>query len=98
MTADPSAIAAARARLEQVNAKIAAHPLSSVRFVRAREVVSAAGDAERDAVEASLRAQELPSLAEQGRMLALGLVSLARLNRKRLRLEKKLSMLTGEAG
>lgn len=96
MSAEPSDRSAARERLDRVNARIAAHPLSSDEFRRAREVVAGTPSQEREQVEAALRAENLPSLRTQTRMMFLGLASLARLNRKRIALEQAAG--SGSAG
>jgi len=98
MASSQSAAVALRERLERINSRIAAHPLNSEQFLRARAVVSQAGDAERSEVDATLREQGLPGLGAQTKMMMVGLASLARLNRKRIRLEEKLSAIGGPAG
>ena len=84
-------LATLQARLAEVNARIAAHPLNSAEFARAREVGAAKTDEDAAAVNAELAAQGLPTLGRQARMMALGLTSLARLNRKRIRLEESIA-------
>ena len=85
----------AHRRLEQVTARLRAHPLNSDEFTRAREVVRVHADQGREAVEGALRAEDLPSPGKQSRMLLFGLPSLARLNRKRIELERRAGITPG---
>ena len=91
VTDHPTALAAARERLVDVNQWIAAHPLNSTDFRRARALVGTMPEADRTEIESALRDRGLPSLGKQTKMLALGVTSLARLNRKRIRLEKRVA-------
>jgi len=79
-----------RRRLAIVNERIAEHPLSSEEFTRARAVVAQRTDDGPQAVNAELRAQGVPSLGAQARLIVRRAGSLARLNRKRLRLETRI--------
>jgi hypothetical protein len=89
----PSKISVVRRRLDTVNAQIAAHPLRSDQFVLARAVVARTQSAGDEAVKSALREQALPAPRVQMRMMALGLASLARLNRRRIRLERQVAQL-----
>ncbi|MCC9176817.1 MULTISPECIES: hypothetical protein [unclassified Arthrobacter] len=80
-------------QLDSMNRRIQDHPLNSEKFTRARALVKESSVEDRVEVSATLREQGLPGVGAQMRMLALGLASLARLNRKRLRLENMLSEL-----
>ena len=84
---DPAAV---RRQLDKVQRRLAEHPLNSDEFTRARALIKEMPDADRTSVEAALQAQGLPGFGRQTRLLLVGLPSLARLNRRRLRLEAKL--------
>lgn len=86
-------LAACRKRLEAINARIDQHKLNSPQMKAAREVVAENRDEGRQAVEQALSERGLPTTAEQGRALLLGLTSLARLNRKRVKLENRIAHL-----
>lgn len=88
----------ARSRLSAVNARIDNHALNRPPMKDAREVVAQHPDADKETVERELASQQLPGLAAQGKALFFGLASLARLNRKRLKLEKKIATLEAESG
>ncbi|MDO9377667.1 MAG: hypothetical protein Q7T56_02375 [Nocardioidaceae bacterium] len=96
MSGDHPDLAAARRGLTEVNDRIGAHPLRSQEFLRAREVMAAASEEDADAVDDALRRQGLPGRGRQLRMMALGLTSLARLNRKRLALEARIAELEAD--
>ncbi|WIE64993.1 hypothetical protein DEI99_000255 [Curtobacterium sp. MCLR17_036] len=82
--------AALRARHRGVQARIAAHPLNDPEMERARMLVKNSDGAAQQQVSAELRAQGLPSMTRQTWTLVTGLPGLARLNRRRLRLEREL--------
>ncbi|HEV7951344.1 MAG TPA: hypothetical protein VGP24_16405 [Glaciihabitans sp.] len=83
----------ARSQLGAVNARIDNHVLNRSPMREAREVVAQFPDADKEIVERELASQQLPGLAAQGKALLFGLTSLARLNRKRLKLEKRIATL-----
>ncbi|KPN16326.1 hypothetical protein AO716_15715 [Arthrobacter sp. Edens01] len=87
-TADPVAVCR---QLDQINRRIAKHPLNSEKFTRARALMREAPAEERGTVSAALREQDLPSVPTQMRMMLFGLTSLARLNRRRIKLEEQLA-------
>ncbi|WEO76404.1 hypothetical protein BJQ94_13650 [Cryobacterium sp. SO2] len=78
-------------QLDTITARIDAHVLNSQRMTDARQVTAEHRDAGKGAVEQALSERGLPGAAEQGRALVFGLASLARLNRKRLRLETRIA-------
>mgnify|MGYP004510177547 CR=1 FL=1 len=84
-------ISALRHQLEAVNARIAGHPLQSETFLRARSVAAERTEGDARELNETLRRQGLPTLGAQARMVATGAGSLARLNRRRIRLEKRLA-------
>ena len=73
--------------------QIADHPLNAPDMLAARAVVKEHRAGGRDAIEAELAQRGLPRLSAQSRTLFSGLTSLARLNRKRIRLEQRASEL-----
>jgi hypothetical protein len=95
--ADTSELAQAQLKLDATNARIAAHRLNSTAMTDARAVVKEHRDEGKDAVVQALSERALPTAAQQGKALVLGLPSLARLNRKRLKLEDLVSRLTPPA-
>lgn len=88
----------ARSRLSAVNARIDNHALNRSPLKKAREVVAKFPDADKAVVERELASRQLPGLAAQGRALLFGLASLARLNRRRLKLENKIAKLEASGG
>ena len=86
-------LAEAREQLRSVQARIAGHALNAPEMRAARAVAAKHRDGDRAAVEDELARRGLPSLGAQSRALALGLTSLARLNRKRIRLERRIAEL-----
>lgn len=89
----PHDLTAARRTLERVNARIAAHPLNSARFVRALAVSAEHALQGKQQMEDALRAENLPGSVTQVRMLAFDSIGLARLNRRRIRLEHTIARL-----
>lgn len=83
----------AQRELADITVRIHNHPLNASRMRDAREVVAEHRDAGKDAVEVALAERALPSAAEQGKALVLGVTSLWNLNRKRVRLENRISRL-----
>jgi len=86
-------LARAQSELADINRRIDNHPLNTSPIKDAREVVAEHRDAGKDAVEVALSERALPSTVEQGKALVLGVASLWRLNRKRVRLENRISRL-----
>lgn len=86
-------LAEAREQLRSVHRRIADHALNAPEMVAARAVAAVHRDGDRAVVENELSRRGLPSLAAQSRALVLGLTSLARLNRKRIRLEQRIDEL-----
>ena len=83
------------AELEQVNAAIAALPCQSDAFLVAQEIIETmksegSGTADIDAV---LAAQNLPSVAEVGKVTMESIRSVWKLNRRKNKLEKQLAKL-----
>ena len=83
----------AQTELADITRRIDNHPLNTIPMKDAREVVTENRDAGKDAVEVALSERALPSAVEQGKALVLGVTSLWRLNRKRVRLENRISRL-----
>ena len=79
-------------QLDVINARIDAHALNTAPMKAAREVTAEYRDGGKDAVEKALADRGLPGTAVQGKALVLGLASLARLNRKRIKLENRLDL------
>lgn len=77
-------------RLLDVDAQIAAHPLSSERVQRANEIVALKGVVGIEEVERLLAEQALPSLEELGQIQVAGTVSWWRLHRERRKIETKI--------
>jgi hypothetical protein len=84
-----SRLAKVKKQLREVQEQIADHPLNAPDMLAARAVVKEHRAVERDAIETELARRDLPRLSAQSRALFLGLTSLARLNRKRIRLEQR---------
>lgn len=95
MATTAAKVDAARAKLEAVTARISAHPLNAAPMVEAREFAAEYRDSGMDAVNRALLERNLPSTSEQSKALLLGLASLARLNRRRIRLEARVAALEG---
>lgn len=91
-------LAKAQHQLDAINARIEAHALNAEPMKSARAVTAEHRDAGRDAVEQALAERGLPGAAEQGKALLLGLASLARLNRKRIRQEGRVTRLHSAQG
>lgn len=83
--------ASVQRQLDQVNRRLLDHPLNSEKFTRARALMKESSAEDQDEIRAALQKRGLPGVGTQMRMMALGLPSLARLNRQRLRLENRLS-------
>jgi hypothetical protein len=77
-------------QLDVINGRIDAHALNTAQMKAAREVTAEFRDGGTDAVQKALADRGLPGTAVQGKALVLGLASLARLNRKRVKLENRL--------
>ncbi|AWB85617.1 hypothetical protein C3E77_02580 [Mycetocola zhujimingii] len=90
---DTGRLAKARDELRRVRERIDQHPLNDPAFLEARSVIAEHQESEREVVAAELARRNLPSLGSQSRALVLGLTSLARLNRKRIRLEEQIAKL-----
>ena len=90
---DSNRLAKARNELRAVRERTDQHPLNAPEFLEARSVVAEHQDGEREVAEAELARRNLPSLGAQSRALVLGLTSLARLNRKQIRLEERIAKL-----
>jgi hypothetical protein len=86
-------LARAQSELADINVRIGNHPLNANPMKDARAIVAEHRDAGKDAVEVALAERALPSAAEQGKALVLGVTSLWNLNRKRVRLENRISRL-----
>lgn len=85
-----------RAELARVRAAIDAHPYNAPRLRRAKELIEARrGQCSPEELDAELFARGLPGLAECGRITAAGLVSFARLHRRRARLERRIARAEG---
>jgi hypothetical protein len=97
MTTHNDALAEARNKLDSVNGRINAHVLNTSPMKEAREVVAQHRDDDKSVIQEELRKQGLPTTGEQGRALLFGLTSLARLNRKRIKIEERVSTLEGNA-
>ena len=81
----------AQARLHHVRARIAAHPLMDPRMQEARRIVKESRVEDRRLVTTELRERNLPTMRQQVMTMIVGLPSLARLNRERIKLEDKLN-------
>ena len=90
MVRENAETASVRRQLEEVNRRLRNHPLNSDEFTRARALMKGTSPEDRAEVNAALREQGLPGVGTQMRMMLFGLGSLARLNRRRLRLENLL--------
>lgn len=90
MQNDDPVLREVRRKLEDVDAQISAHPLHSDSFEEARRLGAERVHDDPRSLDNELRSRGLPTLAKQARMIAFGTPSLARLNRKRLKLEQQL--------
>jgi hypothetical protein len=79
---------ALRAELDEVGARISAHPLASPRIRAAHDVVGAVGSRDAAKADQELADQGLPSVAELGRAHVAGLWSWWRLHRRKRKLER----------
>lgn len=93
MTIRDSSLAQCKQRLAAVNKKIDRHVLNSPRMMAAREVLADHRDEGKPVIAGMLSDRGLPTPAQQGRALLFGLTSLARLNRKRIKLETRIAHL-----
>ena len=83
----------AQARLRHVQARIAAHPLSDPRMEEARRIVKESQVEDRRLVTTELRKKNLPTMRQQIMTMIFGLPGLARLNRERVKLQRRLDEL-----
>ena len=81
----------AHARLRHVQSRNAAHPLMDPRMQEARRIVKESQVEDRRLVAAELRDGNLPTMRRQVVTMIVGLPGLARLNRKRIKLERELN-------
>lgn len=80
------------AKLAQVRSDLASHPYNSPQIKQATALIEQLRPHKTSAeIDAELGAKGLPSLAECGKVTARGLVSFARLNRRRVKLEAQLA-------
>ncbi|MBT2484264.1 MULTISPECIES: hypothetical protein [unclassified Microbacterium] len=82
------------ARLKQVEADIAAHPLASEHVKLAQAVVDNADDKDEVEVNRQLTERGLPRLEELGKIVVQGTASWWRLHRDKKRIEKKIGKLS----
>lgn len=82
------------ARLKQVEADIAAHPLASERVKLAQAVVDNADDKDEVEVNRQLTERGLPRLEELGKIVVQGTASWWRLHRDKKKIEKKIGKLS----
>jgi len=80
----------AQARLRRVQERIAAHPLMDPRMQQARRIVKESQVEDRRLVAAELRERDLPTMSQQIITMVFGLPGLARLNRERIMLQRRL--------
>jgi hypothetical protein len=78
------------AKLETVDAEIAAHPLSSTAVKEAHAIIEAKGEKDTAAVERELAERNLPSLEDLGRIQVKTTASWWRLYRDRKKLVHKI--------
>ncbi|MGY1855798.1 hypothetical protein [Modestobacter sp. SYSU DS0290] len=83
-------LSALRAELQQVEARISAHPLASQRVRAAQQVVDGRGSADAADVDRDLEAQGLPGVAELGRTQVSGTWSWWQLHRRKRQLETRI--------
>ena len=80
-----------RSELDAVKAEIAANPLSQDRAQEAQSLIEEMKADGREAeIDHALAERRLPSTEEIGKLVAQHMFALARLNRKRIKLERKL--------
>ena len=80
-----------RSELAAVKAEIAANPLSQDRVQEAQSLIEEMKANGREAeIDHELAKRDLPSVVEIGSLVAQNMLALARLNKKRVKLEKKL--------
>lgn len=79
-----------RKALTEVEEQIAQHPLGSEEVQLAHQVITAHDGDDKEAIEAELKASNLPSLAKLGEIQAKGTLSWWKLHRKRKKLIAKL--------
>ena len=82
-----------QADIEEVDARIAAHPLSSAPVKAAHAIIESHGGNDKEAVSRELTEHDLPGLEELGRIQLVGSASWWRLHRDRNRLTKKIERL-----
>lgn len=82
-----------RAELSHVQRRIRAHPFSSEGMRKAQDLVEEMKSRHQESsqIDAALTAEDLPSLQQQGLMVARRGFSWARLHRRRKKLEDRLS-------
>lgn len=85
---------ALQAKLESIDAAIAAHPYSSERFKGANAVIAATGKDGKDLVERELAENDPPGLEELGKIQLRGTASWWKLHRERNKVAKKIERLT----
>lgn len=88
-----SSLAQCRQKLTAVNKKIDLHVLNSPRMKAAQGVLAKHLDQENEVIAGVLSDRGLPTPSQQGRALLFGLTSLARLNRRRIKLETRIAHL-----
>jgi hypothetical protein len=93
MSSNAHKLLAAEGLLAVANRRIEQHPLNSGPLKEARDYVSEHRSEGREAVDQALSERGLPTTAMQGRAMLRGLTSLARLNRKRIKLERRIAHL-----
>lgn len=79
-----------RAELAAVEAGLAEHSWNTPEAVKAREITDQYSDQGVDRVNEELAARGLPSVAENGKMVAKGMLSYGKLERRRHKLQSKL--------
>ncbi|AHU90581.1 hypothetical protein V3M78_01650 [Trueperella pyogenes] len=80
-----------RRELEVVNQKIADNPLSAPEISEATELIESLKETDRESeIETELAKRGLPNSEEIGKVIFQHSLTLARLNKKRLKLEKKI--------
>ncbi|MBT1035382.1 hypothetical protein KJY78_03320 [Canibacter sp. lx-45] len=80
-----------RDELDAVKAEIAANPLSQDSVQKAQLLIEEMkADGREEEIDQELSNRHLPSLTEIGKLIAQHTFTLARLNRKRIKLERKL--------
>ena len=86
----PVDLAALRAELEDLDARISAHPLASPRIRAAHATVEEHGSGDAAVTDEALAAEGLPSVEELGRAQVSGTWSWWRLHRRRRHLEARI--------